>query len=164
MLLDYYRRILYSSYLCDSCLLQSGGTCERRTFLSNQKKLSTCFFKKCEDSLALGVKKLGKHRSRLTIVANILAVINDSKGAKKTQIMYKAYLSYSLLVQYLNDVKEAGLVVCGKENCYKLTSKGERFLDKFGEYDKSREHVHRQLNQVKSQRQMLEDMCPNTEV
>jgi predicted transcriptional regulator len=107
---------------------------------------------------------MGKHRSRLKILANILDVINNDKGAKKTQIMYQAYLSYKLLIQYLNDVTEAGLVVCGEENCYKLTPKGEKFLAKFSEYDKSRECVDEQLNHVEDQKLMLEEMCPNTEV
>ena len=110
------------------------------------------------------MKKLGKHRSRLKILANILAVINDNNGAKKTQIMYQAYLSYKLLVQYLKDVTEAGLVICGNEKCYKLTSKGEQFLAKFGEYDRSRERVDEQLNHVEDQKLMLEEMCPNAEV
>jgi predicted transcriptional regulator len=107
---------------------------------------------------------MGKHRSRLKILANILDVINSNKGAKKTQIMYQAYLSYKLLVQYLNDITEAGLVVCGEENCYKLTPKGEKFLAKFGEYDKSRESVNEKLNHVEDQKLMLEGMCPNKEV
>jgi len=107
---------------------------------------------------------MGKHRSRLKILANILAVVNRDKGAKKTQIMYQAYLSYRLLVQYLKDVTEAGLVICGNENCYILTPKGEQFLAKFGEYDKSRETVNEKLNHVEDQKVMLEEMCPNTEV
>jgi len=107
---------------------------------------------------------MGKHRSRLKILANILDVINSNKGAKKTQIMYQAYLSYKLLVQYLNNVTEAGLVVCGEENCYKLTPKGEKFLAKFSEYYKSRESVNEKLNHVEDQKLMLEEMCPNSEV
>jgi predicted transcriptional regulator len=107
---------------------------------------------------------MGKHRSRLKILANILSVVSDNNGAKKTQIMYQAYLSYKLLVQYLKDVIEAGLVVCGEENCYKLTAKGEKFLAKFGEYSKSRETINEQLDHVKNQKQTLEDMCPNTEI
>jgi len=110
------------------------------------------------------VRKLGKHRSRLKILANILDVINSNKGVKRTQIMYQAYLSYRLLVQYLNDITEAGLVVCGEENCYKLTPKGEKFLVKFSEYNKSRESVNKKLNHVKGQKLLLEEMCPNTEV
>jgi predicted transcriptional regulator len=104
---------------------------------------------------------MGKHRSRLTILANILSVVNDNNGAKKTQIMYQAYLSYKLLVQYLKDITDAGLVVCEDENCYKLTQKGERFLAKFIEYDKFRENVDKQLNHIENQRLMLDEMCPN---
>ena len=97
-------------------------------------------------------------------MASILSVVSANNGAKKTQIMYQAYLSYSLLVQYLTDVTKAGLIICGDENCYKLTPKGETFLAKFGEYGKSRECVDEQLNHVEYQKLMLEEMCPNVEV
>ena len=106
---------------------------------------------------------MGKHRSRLKILANILEVITKNNGAKKTQIMYQAYLSYKLLVQYLNDATEAGFVVCREENCYKLTPKGESFLVKFREYDKSREIINRKLNWVEKQKLMLEEMSSSTE-
>lgn len=107
--------------------------------------------------------KMGKHRNRLTILADILSVINNNNGAKKTQIMYQAYLSYNLLVNYLKDVTESGLVVCGDENCYKLTPKGEQFLAKFSEYDKSLERIDKQLNNIETQKNRLEDMCSNTD-
>jgi predicted transcriptional regulator len=107
---------------------------------------------------------MGRHRSRLKILASILSVVSDNDGAKKTQIMYKAYLSYKLLVRYLNDVMDSGLVVCGEKNCYKLTPKGEQFLAKFNEYSRSREDINEQVNHVEDQKLMLEEMCPNSEV
>ena len=107
---------------------------------------------------------MGKHRTRLAILAKILSVVSDNNGAKKTHIMYQAYLSYKLLIQYLNDVTKAGLVMCEKENCYRLTKKGEAFLAKFGEYDKFRERFDEQVNHIEDQRLMLEEMCPNIEV
>ena len=103
--------------------------------------------------------KMGKHRTRLAILAKILSVVNNGKGVKKTQIMYQAYLSYKLLTRYLNDVMKAGLVKCGDENCYSLTKKGEEFLVKFGEYDKSRECFDEQVNHIEDQRSRLEKMC-----
>ena len=107
---------------------------------------------------------MGKHRTRLAILANILSVVNNGKGARKTQIMYQAYLSYKLLTRYLGDVIEAGLVKFGRGKCYRLTKKGEEFLAKFGEYDKSRERFDEQMNHIEDQRLMLEEMCPNLEV
>ena len=77
---------------------------------------------------------MGKHRTKLTILANILSVIDSDSGAKKTRIMYKAYLSYGLLIRYLKEVQDARLVTCGEEKCYKLTQKGKNFLKKFNEY------------------------------
>jgi predicted transcriptional regulator len=105
---------------------------------------------------------MGKHRSRLKILAKILSVVSNNNCAKKTQIMYQAYLSYKLLTRYLGDVVEAGLVVGGDDNCYVLTRKGEEFLARFVEYSRSTEDIKEQVNQIEDQRSMLERMCPNS--
>jgi predicted transcriptional regulator len=114
-------------------------------------------------SLVFGVNKLGKHRSRLQILGTVLSVISGNEGARKTQIMYQAYLSYKLLTRYLNDVLKAGLVFCDGENCFRLTPKGERFLETFSEYHRSREVVEENLNHIEDQKLMLQEMCPNSE-
>ena len=107
---------------------------------------------------------MGKYRGRLEIIADILCVVNDNDGARKTRIMYQANLSYKLLTQYLNVIAEAGLVTFETKKYYVLTQKGKAFLAKFGEYCKSREKVEVQLNHVEDQKVMLEKMCPNAEV
>jgi predicted transcriptional regulator len=104
---------------------------------------------------------MGKHRSKLNILANVLAVVRDNNGAKKTQIMYQAYLSYSLLVRYLNAVMEAGFVKCTEKNYYILTSRGKIFLNKFSEYKKSGQIIKDQLKSMEVQRSLLENMCNN---
>jgi len=106
---------------------------------------------------------MGKHRTRLKILASILSVVSENTSVKKTQIMYQAYLSYKLLVQYLNDIIEAGLVRCGNENCYVLTQKGKKFLAKFCEYDQSCKSVERELDYIEDQKITLDEMCPSTE-
>ena len=103
---------------------------------------------------------MAKYRSRLDIIADILGVVSD--GARKTQIMYEAYLSYRLLTRYLNDVLNAGLVVCVDGKCFRLTPKGERFLERFGEYHKSRVVVEETLDNFKDQKLILEQMCPHS--
>ena len=107
------------------------------------------------------MSKLGKHRSRLQILERVLSVISDNKEVRKTQIMYKAYLSYKLLNKYLCDVINSGLVFQDNVNYYRLTPKGEKFLARFGEYDRSREVIEEKLNTVEDQRLLLEEMCPN---
>jgi predicted transcriptional regulator len=104
------------------------------------------------------VIKLGKHRTRLEIVEEILSVIAKEKGAKKTQIMYQAYLSYKLLVRYLKDVIASGLVICDEDSCYMLTEKGEKFLERFSEYSRFRESVKRQLDYVENEKAALGEM------
>ena len=79
---------------------------------------------------------MGKHRSRLKILARILSIASNGTGAKKTQIMYQAYLSYDLLIRYTNDLIQSKLLVCDERNFYKLTTLGQEFLSRFDNYDK----------------------------
>jgi predicted transcriptional regulator len=71
------------------------------------------------------------------IIAHMLSTINDSGsgGANKTSIMYKAFLSYAQLKEYLSFMVEKGLVeviphqFSGNEKfVYKITGKGLRLL------------------------------------
>ena len=70
-------------------------------------------------------KKDMKYRSRIEIIAMILEIVGQ--GATKTKIMYKAYLSYSQLNQYMSFLIENKLIECklGSE-IYVLTEKGRR--------------------------------------
>ena len=68
-----------------------------------------------------------KYRSRTDIVSQILEAANG--GATKTKIMYKAYLSYAQLKEYLSVLVENGLLEYEKATqTYKTTSKGLQFL------------------------------------
>jgi len=68
-----------------------------------------------------------KYRSRTEIVSMILEAANGS--ATKTKIMYKAFLSYAQLKEYLSVLIENNLLeyLDGKQN-YKTTEKGLNFL------------------------------------
>lgn len=73
------------------------------------------------------------------IIAQMLSTINesDAKGATKTSIMYKSFLSYEQLKEYLSFLLEKGLIdeipqqikTHGNEKLvYKITGKGIRML------------------------------------
>ena len=68
-----------------------------------------------------------KYRSRTEIVAMILDAANG--GATKTKIMYKAFLSYAQLREYLSVLIENNLIeyIEGLQT-YKTTEKGLNFL------------------------------------
>jgi len=68
-----------------------------------------------------------KYRSRTEIASMILEAANGS--ATKTKIMYKAFLSYAQLKEYLSVLIENNLLeyLDGKQN-YKTTEKGLNFL------------------------------------
>ncbi len=68
-----------------------------------------------------------KYRSRTEIVAMILEAANG--GATKTKIMYKAFLSYAQLREYLSVLIENSLLAYIEgERMYKTTEKGINYL------------------------------------
>jgi len=99
---------------------------------------------------------MGKYRDRLQIIADILSVVRE--GAKKTHVMYQANLSYTLLSRYLTEVLNAGLVSLDDEDRYRLTRRGQDFLDRFSEYSKRCDQLERHLNNVSSEKTVLENM------
>ncbi len=67
------------------------------------------------------------NRSRTEIVSNILEAANG--GVTKTKIMYKAYLSYNQLKEYLSILIENNLIeYLDGTNKFKTTEKGLFFL------------------------------------
>jgi len=100
---------------------------------------------------------MGDYRSKLDIIADMLRVA--SRGAKKTQIMYQANLSYNLLTKYLKEVVKADLVRFEHaENCYVLTSKGVEFLERYKVYSRRNKHVEKQFNDLHNKRKALIDL------
>ena len=68
-----------------------------------------------------------KYRSRTEIVSNILEAANG--GVTKTKIMYKAYLSYNQLREYLSILIENNLIeYLDGTNNFKTTAKGLNLL------------------------------------
>jgi predicted transcriptional regulator len=98
------------------------------------------------------------YRRKLDIIADVLSVA--SGGAKKTEIMYRANLSYKLLMKYLGEVKRAYLVSFERrERCYVLTSKGKQFLELYKEYSRRTRYVERRLNDANGKKKVLEGLC-----
>ncbi|NIR87762.1 transcriptional regulator [Candidatus Bathyarchaeota archaeon] len=106
---------------------------------------------------------MGKYRSKLHIVADMLSVVSGNDGARKTRIMYLANLSWDLLNRYLDDLMGAGLLSFDSSGCYVLTSKGRVFLYRFSEYSKRCERVEERLNDLDKEKKDLENMCFNAE-
>ena len=103
---------------------------------------------------------MGNYRSRFDIIADILHVVKGDDGAKKTQIMYGANLSYKVLKRYLAEVLEACLIKFEKgRRCYVLTTKGREFLERYHEYSKRNKHVTQQLETMKAKKKLLEKLC-----
>ena len=68
-----------------------------------------------------------KYRSRTDIAAAILEISLD--GSIKTQIMYKAFLSFPQLKEYLGVLEEKGLLEYEPvKHEYHTTEKGKQFL------------------------------------
>jgi predicted transcriptional regulator len=73
-----------------------------------------------------------KRRDRLYIISEILTIAKE--GRLKTQIMYRANLSFSQLNEYLLFLTKIDLLRVQKESrksIYKTTKKGDRYLEKY---------------------------------
>ena len=80
------------------------------------------------------VETTRKRRDRLYIIAEILVTAKD--GSLKTQIMYRANLSFAQLNEYLNFLLKRELLKVNAENkktFYKTTSKGVKYLENYEE-------------------------------
>ena len=75
-----------------------------------------------------------KYRSRTDIVGLILEAANG--GATKTKIMYKAFLSYAQLKEYLAVLIENGLIEHEDvRQLYRTTEKGLHLLQIYNQVD-----------------------------
>ena len=75
-----------------------------------------------------------KYRSRAEIVAMMLDSMTT--GATKTKIMYKAFLSYTQLKEYLSYMAENDLIRYeGGTQLYKITDKGKKYMHVYTEID-----------------------------
>lgn len=76
-----------------------------------------------------------KYRSRTDIVVQILDAASG-QGSTKTRIMYRAYLSYAQLKEYLavllaNDLLEK----VEADELYRITEKGKKFMKVYQHLD-----------------------------
>jgi predicted transcriptional regulator len=70
-----------------------------------------------------------RYRDRTELFASILEATNDVI-TNRTQLMYRTFLSYEQLKQYLSILTENHLIEFrATEQCYKATEKGQQFLD-----------------------------------
>lgn len=73
-----------------------------------------------------------KRRDRLYIISEILTIAKN--GSLKTQIMYRANLSFAQLNEYLSFLIKMDLLRIHNENnknIYMTTAKGEKYLEKY---------------------------------
>ena len=75
-----------------------------------------------------------KRRDRLYIISEILTIARN--GSLKTQIMYRANLSFAQLNEYLSFLIKMNLLEIqniDNKNTYLTTVKGEKYLEKYEE-------------------------------
>ena len=101
---------------------------------------------------------MGIYRDKLDIIANILEVASTS--AKKTQIMYKANLSYKILQKYLTETTGASLLdFHDLKQSYCITPKGLEFLQTYREYSKDSKSMEYAQSLVDDKRKALDELC-----
>ena len=69
-------------------------------------------------------------RNSLDICADLLKIARD--GARKTQLVYKANLNFSIIKKYIERLKVNGFLV-SKNGYYITTERGSKFIDQYHE-------------------------------
>ena len=76
-----------------------------------------------------------RHKSRSEIISSILEITNGNK-VRRTEIQYKAYLSYNLLTEYLLQLLQADLIeYIEGERAFKTTPKGMQVLQMYNKME-----------------------------
>jgi len=98
----------------------------------------------------LGSNSARKRRDKLYIIAEILEIAKE--GVLKTQIMYRANLSFTQLKDYLGFMLETNLLEKNKQNgkdIYKATEKGLDFLQRYRQIGELLKNENNTKNNVK---------------
>jgi len=77
-----------------------------------------------------------KRRDRFYIIAEILEIAKN--GSLKTQIMYRANLSFAQLNEYISFLTKMGLLETSQENgktTYTTTTKGLKYIEKYADLE-----------------------------
>jgi predicted transcriptional regulator len=75
-----------------------------------------------------------RNRGGIDIMAEILHAANEKSGAGRTKILYRAFLSYAQLKEYLPALTERGLLSYDIDaQTFKTTQKGRRFLNTYNQ-------------------------------
>ena len=118
--------IVYTSTMLSN--LYSIESAEENIYI-NLKKNNTIILSRAPFILSDGVCQLMKHRNRLEIIALILQNSSDESGASQKRIMYRSFLSYHHLKDYLSLLLGNGLIeFLDTQRKYKITAKGKKFL------------------------------------
>jgi predicted transcriptional regulator len=94
------------------------------------------------------------YRDKLDIISDILGVASGGGGVTKIKIMYKAFLSYKVLKEYLTLLTENDLIRYDEDTqTFWITEKGLRFLQMHNEMSDmikkeqpSRPHQHHKMS------------------
>ena len=97
-----------------------------------------------------------KRRDKLSIIAEILEIAKD--GTLKTQIMYRANLSFAQLNDYVKFMLKTGLINKFRANgkdVYEATEKGLEFLQRHSELTELLQENEKSKNGVKIPHHLL---------
>jgi len=91
----------------------------------------------------------------LEICADLLHAAEG--GARKTQLVYRANLNFSIIGRYLSVLTKNGLLDADPP-LYVATEKGKEFLQVFGEYEKEHGEIEKHAVKLENGKEELENM------
>ncbi len=97
-----------------------------------------------------------QYRRRFDILADVVKAATPA--AKKTRIMFFANLSYALLKRYLEEAVSLGFLKANA-NEFVVTQRGENFLAKYSAFKSDTSYVKSEIDKLRSEAELLEQMC-----
>ncbi len=78
----------------------------------------------------------GKRRTKIEIIYDILRAVQIKGGdIKPTHLLYKSNLSHKKMIEYVEDLKNKGMLleyeIDDKSKMYKITDKGLKYISEF---------------------------------
>jgi len=73
-------------------------------------------------------------------------------------MMYGANLSYKLLLQYLDEILKAGLLLREGKSSYWITDRGKKFLEIYEDYERTRKKLDEHVKSLEIGEDALREM------
>jgi len=102
---------------------------------------------------------MSSHRAREETVADILSIIAEEGGVRKTRLLYGANLSFQQREKYTKMLEEWGLILWdGETRKFIITGEGRQYLAAYGIFLRAKKKLLKQTSKLEEKQAHLRKM------